>query len=216
MDDAHDAAGGGRPVPPMERRAFLSFSHKDHRFGARLLARLKHYRVPAALREAHGRRLRVTSRDRAEVMAGGELSERLKHELTASDALIVVCSPRAAASRWVNQEIAAFKLMGKGARIIPVIVHGDEAEALPLTLRFDVDADGGPTDHADATQRTVVDLRRGGDGWRRGRVKIIAAVLGADVEAVSASERARRLWRLVVGAAVLGAAAAAFVMMTGS
>ncbi len=207
MDDQRAAAGDG------ERRAFLSFSHKDHRLGARVLRGVRHYRVPTALREAHGASLRVTARDRAEVMAGGELSERLKGALADSDALIVLCSPRAASSRWVNQEIAAFKLMGKGARIIPVITAGAPAEALPLTLRFEVDSDGGPTDRPDETVRASVDLRRGGEGWATGRLKIIAAALGADIEALRSSEQTRGMWRLAFAALALAGGAAVYALV---
>jgi eukaryotic-like serine/threonine-protein kinase len=39
--------------------------------------------------------------------------------------LIVICSPRAAVSRWVNREIEVFKSLGGEARVLCLIVDGE-------------------------------------------------------------------------------------------
>ena len=66
--------------------------------------------------------------------------------------MIVVCSPDAVRSEWVEKEIIDFTKLGKGRRILAVVVRGEpnaaarglaaENEALPRALRFHVEADG--------------------------------------------------------------------------
>ncbi len=38
---------------------------------------------------------------------------------------IVICSTKAAASKWVNEEILAYKRLGREHRIFPLIVGGE-------------------------------------------------------------------------------------------
>jgi hypothetical protein len=45
--------------------------------------------------------------------------------LRASACQIVICSPRAAMSRWTNEEILAFKRLGKAHRIFALIIDGE-------------------------------------------------------------------------------------------
>ena len=60
--------------------------------------------------------------------------------LEASQFLLVLCSPNAAQSQYVNEEIRRFKAMGRAARVIPVIVDGEPGDAkrecFPAALRF--------------------------------------------------------------------------------
>ena len=90
-------------------RAFISYSHKDKAAGDRLFRRLDGYRPPRALR---GRetpfgpvpaKLYPVFRDREELASSPALAGRLEAALDASDHLVVICSPPAAASRWVNE-----------------------------------------------------------------------------------------------------------------
>ena len=111
--------------------AFLSYSHADLRWARRLHRALEAYVVPRRLvgRPTPGgpapRRLRPVFRDLDEMGAGGSLSDRLKSALDASASLIVVCSPAAAVSPWVNEEIRRFKAERGEDRILAVIVGGD-------------------------------------------------------------------------------------------
>lgn len=54
----------------------------------------------------------------------GELSAQIHAGLEQSHFLIVVCSPRAAASKWVNDEVEYFISLGKQDKIIPYIIEG--------------------------------------------------------------------------------------------
>lgn len=121
--------------------AFISYSHKDLKWGAWLQRRLESFRPPRAAAEKGpgGGKLRIF-RDQTD-LAGAELQASLHRELEAARYLIVICSPAAAASRWVNEEIRYFASLGRGDRIIPFIVAGEplsddpEMECFPAALR---------------------------------------------------------------------------------
>ena len=120
--------------------AFISYSHRDLTAAAWLQHRLEGYRIPKDMRrDQDAQHLRVF-RDQTD-LAGTELQTSLRRELTASRFLIVVCSPSAAASKWVNEEIAFFQSLGRQASVIPFIVDGEpesdkeEIECFPPALR---------------------------------------------------------------------------------
>jgi eukaryotic-like serine/threonine-protein kinase len=64
-------------------------------------------------------------RDRDELPSAGDLGETITAALNDSAALVVICSPAAANSRWVNAEIAAFRASGRVDRIFCFVVAGD-------------------------------------------------------------------------------------------
>src|SRR5688572_29180331 len=93
----------GEPMAQARRyAAFISYSSSDAGFAAKLHRALEHYRIPrsvgAAELVANGKPNRVypVFRDREELPAGN-LSKRLEAALDDAGALIVVCSPAAAA-----------------------------------------------------------------------------------------------------------------------
>ena len=111
--------------------AFISYSHRDMKWGRWLQSRLESFPVPkeAAENRPGSGRLKVF-RDQTD-LAGAELQASLHRELEASRYLIVICSPASAASRWVNEEIRYFTSLGRRSRIIPFIVSGEPASDKP-------------------------------------------------------------------------------------
>ena len=87
-------------------------------------------------------------RDRDELASSPDLPAILRAALAQSAHIIVLCSPAAARSRWVNQEIIEFKRLGRADRILPLIVDGEPhssapgRECFPPALRFQIDAAG--------------------------------------------------------------------------
>jgi len=137
-------------------RAFLSYSHRDTRWAKWLHGALEGYRIDKELvgrSTAQGpipKALRPIFRDREDFSAGHSLTQQTLAALEASQFLIVICSPNAAQSQYVNEEIRRFKAMGRADRVIPVIVDGEpanpERECFPAALRFKLGPDGAPTD----------------------------------------------------------------------
>ncbi|MHA7873485.1 MAG: toll/interleukin-1 receptor domain-containing protein, partial [Hyphococcus sp.] len=93
--------------------AFISYSHADEAAAGWLHRALETFHPPAGLSIPAGVRLPRTDklapvfRDREELASGADLPSLITSALQASSALIVLCSPRAAQSQWVNQEIRA-------------------------------------------------------------------------------------------------------------
>lgn len=84
-------------------RAFISYSHSDAGFANWLHRQLEGFRVAEA-GGAEATRLAPVFIDRAE-LAAGDLPAQVRDALSRSAALVVVASPAARASQWVDQEI---------------------------------------------------------------------------------------------------------------
>src|SRR5215831_1600981 len=91
--------------------AFISHSHCDEKWAKRLHHALETYRLPKKLVGSvtpMGQvpaRLFPIFRDRDELATSADLGASLKDALARSKSLIVLCSPAAATSRWVNEEV---------------------------------------------------------------------------------------------------------------
>lgn len=209
-------------------RAFISYSHADERQAARLHRALETFRLPSALagREARfgpaPRRLTPIFRDRNELPAAGSLNAEIQAALKDSLFLIVVCSPNAAASRWVNEEVRTFKrLHGGGERVLAVIIGGEPGasaiggreaeECFPKALRFALDEAGEITDQP--AEPIAADARKDRDGWRQAQLKLVAGLAGVGLDDVVQREAQRRVRNLtwVASASVALAATMGFV-----
>ncbi len=200
--------------------AFLSYSHQDSTIADWLHETLEEYRVPprlvGTLTEfgAVPKRLTPIFRDRHELAASPDLGEEIEEAIAGSRFLIVLCSPAAAKSHWINEEIACFKRVHSEDRVLAAIIDGEpfasdtpgrEAEeCFPQALRTFYDGKGRPT-----TQRAepiAADLRETGDGRRMGLLKIVAGMLdvGLDELAQREASRRRRWLTMVTAASVAG------------
>jgi tetratricopeptide (TPR) repeat protein len=184
--------------------AFLSYSHKDAAAARRLHRRLETYRIPRRLVGSEGQRgpvpprLTPVFRDREELPAAGDLSAAVRAALGASGALIILCSPAAAASSWVAKEIDAFRALHADRPVIAAILEGEPAEAFPPNLA------------AAGAEPLAADLRPGHDGRRLGLLKLVAALSGVPLDALVQRDAQRRLRRVT---AVTGIALAGVVAM---
>jgi hypothetical protein len=204
-----------REMPTFKYRAFLSYSHRDAAWAKWLHRALEAYSIDKDLvgREtAHGlvpKTLRPIFRDRDDFPAGHSLTEQTLAALEASQFLIVLCSPNAAQSAYVNEEIRCFKALGHAARVINVIVGGEpgdpERECFPPAVRFKVSADGAITEERE--QPIAADARPQGDGKEIAKQKIVAGLLGVGLdEIMRRAERARKRRNLFrIGFASAGA-----------
>lgn len=181
-------------------RAFVSYSHADARFAARLQRRLETYRLPRALAidGTVSRRLGAIFRDRADLAAAGDLSTAIREALGQSAALIVVCSPDARISPWVTREIELFRALNPAAPILAALISGTPETAMPPALV------------AHGVEPLAADFRPGGDGDRLGFLKIVAGVAGVPLDTLIQRDAQRRLRRVM--AITLAALLALLVM----
>ncbi len=210
--DSGSRAAGARPL---RYCAFLSYSHADEETAAWLHDALEKFRTPASLagrltnNGAIPRRLTPIFRDRHELAASGDLAASVREALESSRFLIVLCSPAAAASRWVNAEIDMFKRHRPDGCVLAAIVSGEpfasdipgrEAEeCLPPALRLKYDRRGRPTTRR--AEPLAADLRDDRDGKRLGLLKLISGMLGVGLDELVQRETLRRQRRLAIVAA---------------
>ena len=126
-----------------EYYAFISYKREDEKWAKWLANELEHYHLPTTLNGKElPKNLRPVFRDVDELSAGN-LPVQIYHALSNSKNLIVVCSPRAANSEWVNKEIEDFIKIkgGKAENIYPFIIEGtpfakdSTRECFPKALR---------------------------------------------------------------------------------
>ena len=210
--DSQATTPATQPEPPYRYWAFISYSSADRSWARWLQRSIESYGIPARLvdhatptGEPVPKRFKPCFRDRSE-LAAGDLGAQIEEALQASRYLIVVCSPRAAASRWVDKEIASFQALGRPDRVLAVVVEGepnagDERECFPPALRD--------------TEPLAADARPQGDGKRDARLKLLAGMLGVGFDVIKQRDQHRRLRRLQAIVAAVLVLAAGFAGLAG-
>ena len=174
------------PDTDLKYRAFLSYSHADTRTALRVHRRLEDFHID---KELVGRvtpagpipkALRPIFRDRNDFDPGFSLGAETGAALDDSAALILLASPHAARSKYVNGEVRLFKSRHPDRPVIPLILDGTpgdaENECFPAALRFAVTPDGTIT--ATPTDVLAADLRENGDGFELALAKVVARLIG--------------------------------------
>lgn len=193
-------------------KAFISYSHSDRKWAEWLHRALETYRVPRFLVGTQTpaglvpARLRPVFRDREDLASSPDLSARIQQALASSQFLIVICSPAAASSTWVNREIQLFRELGKTAQVLCVIVDGEPTTSgsadscFPPALLHHTDTDG-------LVEPSAADVRKQADGRALALAKIIAGLLGVGLDVIRQRELHRRQRRLLVttGVSVIAA-----------
>lgn len=197
----------------MRYSAFISYNHRDRDWAVWLHRALEHYRVPKRLwgRPAPwgeiGPRLPPVFRDRDELATSTDLAASVKAALGEAATLVVICSPAAARSEWVDEEIRTYVEQGRASFIRLIIVDGEphaldpDRECLPPFLAVP----GSP-------EPLAADVRKDADGKQAAKLKVLAGILGVPYDELRQREAARRQKRLL---ALATAASAGFVVMSG-
>ena len=203
-------------MPAFRYYAFISYSHRDKAWADWLHKALETYALPQRLvgqSTAVGvipKRLTPIFRDRDELASANDLGRKVNEALAQSANLIVICSPRSAASRWVDEEVLAFKRLGYSERIFCLIVDGEpNASELPgreaeecfaHALRHQLGADGALS--GERTEPIAADARPGKDGKTNAKLKLIAGMLEVGFDQLKQRELQRRNRRMTAIAAL--------------
>ena len=200
--------------------AFISYSRKNSKASKYLQVELEHFRIPVKYVAEENRPqvqtyLRPIFRDRRDLKVGEEsFTEDIKAAIAQSRYLIVLCSPEAAASEFVKEEIKHFLATHNNnyRAIVPVVLKGnpgsnDDTECLPVSLR-----------NAEITRRNLASMipDEGDDektGWEKGAVDALSYMLKVDREKIKATvdaEKLRQVKIYVVIAIVASVIIAAF------
>ena len=154
-----------------EYLAFISYRHadnteEDQQWATWLHQQLEVYDVPDDLigttnlrGQTIPERIYPVFRDEVSLSADADLSTAITQALDQSRFLIVLCSPRAVQSRYVNEEILHFKRTGKQDRIMAALIlgepnasidpgksqdpeHAHTLECFPPALQYELTAEG--------------------------------------------------------------------------
>lgn len=187
-------------------RAFISYSHADDRFANWLHRRIERFVLPGE-GPAAARRLSPVFIDRAELVAGPDLSIQVREALAESAALIVICSPAAAQSRWVAQEIELFRERNPDRPIFAALASGEPEASFPAPLLIR----NGTT-----IEPLAADFRKTGDGRRLGLLKIVAGLSALPLDRLvqrDAQARQRRVMAVTAGALLLSVVLASLLLV---
>ena len=170
--------------------AFISYSRADERWAWSLHRSLESYRVRGELRPDPAtvpstQRLRPIFRDQDELAASADLGGRLREALDRSRYLVVVASPVAAASKWVNAEVQHFVDADRADDIFLVVTGGEpggvpEKEPIPAPLR----SPGPEPLWLDARGKAKLD--------RKMFIRLVAGMLNVGFDALWRRDRRRR------------------------
>ena len=218
---------------------FISYRHDDNRVSGRQWATWLHqaietYEVPPDLigrvndrGDVIPERIFPVFRDEEELPVDADLATPIYRALDNSKFLVVICSPVAVESTYVAAEIRYFKKLGRGDRVLAVMIAGEpnarwdvgkqergfspNDECFPEPLRHSVDAEGNLL--PDHTEPIAADFRlpeNGQEGWTSPEA-FRQALLADDgnnrptIEKKVASYRARSdLMKLKIVAGILG------------
>lgn len=196
--------------------AFISYAHADRAWARWLHRGLEAYSVPRPLRGRPtalgilGSRIGKVFLDEAELGSSSDIEASIQGALDASGALVVICSPAAAQSPRVKEEIRYFESRGKRDRVFCLIVDGRPSASkrgLPMEL------DCFPEPLRVGSEPLAADARGAGSRRRKARERIIAGLLGVGFDELEQRELARRNQRLIaISAASLFISVAAITL----
>jgi hypothetical protein len=205
-------------------RAFVSYSHANTAAAKWLHRALEGFTIDKDLvgretpRGSVPTSLKPIFRDRDDFTAGHTLTDQTLAALDASAALIVICSPAAANSHYVNEEIRLYRSRHPDRPVVPLIVEGKpgdgEFECFPPALKFKIDAKGRVTKKPNEV--LAADAREEGDGKHLALAKVVAGLLGVSSDDIfRRAERERRRQsriRTTIGLVIAGLLAVGTVL----
>ena len=176
-------------------KAFISYSHADIAFARWLQKSIENYKIPKKLREKYPHLpkdlKRSIFRDEEELPTSSALPINLTKALEESEFLIVIASPYAVNSKWVNKEINHFNNYHKNGKVLAIIKAGEpyakegQLEAFPHALTED-------------KKEPIAGDARSFLGRKRALMKVIAGLLEVDFadlwEREKKESRKRKIW----------------------
>lgn len=173
-------------------RAFISYSHKDKVFAKWLQNKIENYVLPKHLHVAYPHLpqdlTRSIFRDDEELAGAWELSYALQKALKESEKLIVLCSPNAVGSLWIEKEIASFLKEHDEKDVIIAVINGEAEEVIPPLLRQN-------------TEPLAIDIK---SGKKRMLFKVIASLLEVGFSDLWKREKKAYHKRVLIRSAVFG------------
>ncbi len=192
--------------PAFRYRAFISYSSQDKSQAERLHRALEAYRVPSGVDAdlKPDRRLGRFFRDDDEIGATADIGDSVRAAIRDAESLVVLCSPAAARSAWVDAEILHFRRTGRGDRVFAIIIDGipnsgDPAtECFPPSLRS---RDRHPSSGRMPMEPLGLYFRR--EPFSRLQTRLVAGLLGIEFDSLWRREQRRQSRRRLAAAGLI-------------
>ena len=165
--------------------AFISYSHDDLAFAERISKRLRRYKAPKST-GLHEKPLKIF-RDVERLTADPDLSDALEERLRASEKLILLCSPSAANSPYVKEELFTFLKLKSYDDLLFVVCRGNLEEGVPSEFLKE--------------EPLFIDLNGASKKqFREGTLRLIAALHAVDYAILSREDEKlrRKKWNITV------------------
>lgn len=181
-------------------QAFISYAHADEALAARLHRALETYPIPKYLTLKDGttgpKKLSPIFRDTAELTAHHSLSEKIREAVQSSRVLIILCSPSAKISHWVNEEIRLFRTIHGEGSILCVLAEGTPETSFPPALT------------EDGREPLAANLGSNKESFNLGVTQLAASMLGVGLDQLIQrdAKRRRNRFRLLTTASLSFAA----------
>ena len=164
--------------------AFLSYAHADERIAKKVQRSLETYTLPKHLKSQR-HILSPIFRDVTELTASHSLSERINEAVAQSRFLIVLCSPAAKQSEWVNKEIRLFRRLHGEGSIFCALIEGTPDKSFPLALI------------EEGREPLAADMTRQKERFKFGITQIVASMLSVGLDDLILRERHRQRRRVM-------------------
>lgn len=215
-------AGAAEPAD-YRYAAFISYRHipRDAEVAKRVQRFIETFRLPRGIAKEQcesswpipGKPLGKCFRDEDELAASHSLPESIQTALAQSRWLVIICSPEALESTWIQREIETFAQLHGRERILCVLAEGSSAESVPPLLKSRLLPDTSGALREMPTSPLAADLRNGSNTSQTAELlRVVAAIAGVGYDALRQRERARRHRKIATAAA----SAAAVLALVGT
>ncbi len=113
---------------------FISYKHGtlDSMVAGYIQKKLERYKIPREIQKKSGKK-KITRvfRDREELSVTANLTQEIEEQLKNTEYLIVICSPEARQSVWVNREVETFIQYRGMEYVLPVLIKGEPEDSFP-------------------------------------------------------------------------------------
>ena len=203
--------------------AFISYSHSepDAYVAEKLHTMLEHYHISKKLQKISGKKkIKRVFRDREELPLSSDLAANIREALENSEFLIVVCSPRAVRSEWVQREIETFLETHEKDKVLTLLTEGEPEEVFPEVLCYNDEVVLRENGEKEVVRKKVEPMAADIRGRTRKEtekklkeefLRILAPMLSCTYDTLRQRHREYRFRRII---AVTGAAAVLAVMFT--
>lgn len=190
-------------------KAFISYSHRNSVQAEWLLKKLESYRIPPHLNASRrefgraGETIGRIFRDREVLPASGSMDDDIQRAIADAEYLIVVCSRDAVRSSRVNSEIRHFISARDSSKILCYVIDGEptfEAKAIGENLSC-IPPELRKLRLVTGLTPLAADARATGDGRKNAVNKIVAGLLGVNLDELLRRDLKRKNRKLSIVAA---------------